>query len=62
MVQAKTKVSLGSGTVPAQPSGAELVLSLEMSMLERKVRIGEWETSSGRPREQMYPNQMAVRL
>lgn len=31
-------------------------------MLERKVRVSEWETSSGRPREQMCPNQMAVRL
>lgn len=41
---------------------AELVLTLETSVLERKVRISERENSSGRPREQMYPNQTAVRL
>lgn len=61
-VQAKTKVSWGRALSQPRELVAEVVLTLETSVLGRKVRISEWETSFGKPPEQMYPNQMAVRL
>lgn len=63
-LRSKSRPKLVWDRVLSQPRDlvAELVLTLERSALERKVRISEWETSSGNPREQMYPNQTAVRL
>jgi len=40
---------------------AQLVLTVETSVLERQLRVGDWETSSGKPRERVHPNQTTAR-
>lgn len=51
------KEQCSNGTSQPRALLAELVLPLETSVLERELRVSEWETSAAKPQKQQYLNQ-----